>query len=284
MNNDMASTATNEMQILNVISALIDYPTEELYNASEEIKQIIKNNSLLNADDKAGLLGFVDGRKAMDLLDWQSDYDALFERGRSLSLLIFEHIHGESRDRGQAMIDLIAQYKEAGLDLNARELPDYIPLFLEFVSTQVTENNAVMNYDNVRSWLQDVSHIFALLKVRLAQRSCDYEALFTALVSLSGAEISFDDLAAQVKGEKRDDTKEAIDKVWEEEMVKFGPDSEQAADASACGSAINRPSQSQRRDQEVPISMMEKGQFIDAVIEETLAKDNANNAQSAGVN
>ena len=56
-------------------------------------------------------------------LDWQSDYDALFERGRSLSLLLFEHVHGESRDRGQAMIDLIAQYKEAGLEIGMKELP-----------------------------------------------------------------------------------------------------------------------------------------------------------------
>ncbi|TLU66448.1 nitrate reductase molybdenum cofactor assembly chaperone [Thalassotalea litorea] len=265
------------MQILNLISAFIDYPTEELHQAQAELVQLIADNSLLSAEDKSGLTAFVDGRCNMDLLDWQSDYDALFERGRSLSLLLFEHIHGESRDRGQAMIDLIEQYKQAGLSIDVRELPDYIPLFLEFVATQVStqtdeQGNISQNYDNARLWLQDVSHIFALLKVRLGQRDSDYEALFTALVHLSQADIQFDELAAQVKGEKRDDTKEAIDKVWEEEMVKFGPD----ASDSGCSDATNRPSQSQRRDQDVPI------QFIEAVVEETLEKETAKS--TAGVN
>ena len=148
------------MKILNLISRLIDYPTEDIYQAGDEILELITNDTLLTAQDKTGLTPFVEGRcevngnSKLDLLDWQSDYDALFERGRSLSLLLFEHIHGESRDRGQAMIDLIAHYKEAGLDIGIRELPDYIPLFLEFVATQGQEN--------AEGWLQDVSHIFAL--------------------------------------------------------------------------------------------------------------------------
>ncbi|WP_448210981.1 nitrate reductase molybdenum cofactor assembly chaperone [Colwellia sp. MEBiC06753] len=243
------------MEILTIISRLIDYPTQELVAASEDVVQAIANDNHLTASDKHKLIKFFDDRCAMDILDWQSDYDALFERGRSLSLLLFEHVHGESRDRGQAMIDLIAQYKDAGLEIGLRELPDYIPLFLEFLSTQGMEN--------AQAWLQDVAHILAVLKVRLAQRDSDYEDLFEALVNLSGAKVDYDDLWDQVKGEKRDDTKEAIDKVWEEEMVKFGPDSSN----DACGSATNRPSQSQRRDQQVPIQMM------DAVVAETLAKD-----------
>jgi len=253
------------MDILALISRLIDYPTEELKMASEDVVQFIANDSDLNASDKHNLIKFFDDRCAMDILDWQSDYDALFERGRSLSLLLFEHVHGESRDRGQAMIDLIAQYKEAGLDIGIRELPDYIPLFLEFLSTQ--------GKDNAQGWLQDVAHILAVLKVRLEQRDSDYEVLFDALVNLSGAQVDYDDLWNQVEGEKRDDTKEAIDKVWEEEMVTFGsanggPD----ANNDSCGTAVNRPSEMQRRDQEVPIQMM------DAVVAETLAKDAAHTA------
>lgn len=252
------------MDILALISRLIDYPTQDIVDSADDIRDFIATDKYLSVADKAGLLDFIDGRLSMDLLDWQSDYDALFERGRSLSLLIFEHIHGESRDRGQAMIDLIEQYKAAGLDIGMRELPDYIPLFLEFVSTQGEEN--------ARGWLQDVSHILALLKVRLAQRDSDYAALFSALVSVAQADIDYADLAQQVKGEKRDDTKEAIDKVWEEEMVKFGPDSTN----DACGTSINKPSQSQRRDQEVPIQMM------DAVVAETLAKDAAQSTPVSG--
>jgi len=254
------------MKILNLIARLIDYPTEEIHQAGDEIIALIQNDAFLSEQDKVGLVNFVTGRCAMDILDWQSDYDALFERGRSLSLLIFEHIHGESRDRGQAMIDLMAQYKQAGLEIDVRELPDYIPLFLEFVATQGQEN--------AEGWLQDVSHIFALLHVRLVQRDCDYAALFSALVNISKADINFDDLANQVKGEKRDDTKEAIDKVWEEEMVKFGPDS----NSDACGTAGNKPAESQRRDQDVPI------QFMEAIIDETLVKDANNSNASIGGN
>ena len=79
----------------------------------------------------------------------------MFERGRALGLWLFEHVHGESRDRGQAMVDLIEQYKQAGLQLNLNELPDYIPLFLEFLATQGSEN--------AREWLSEVEHILAYL-------------------------------------------------------------------------------------------------------------------------
>ena len=254
------------MNILALISRLIDYPTPELASAIDDVICAIANDQELSQSDKDKLIKFFDDRCHMDILDWQSDYDALFERGRSLSLLLFEHVHGESRDRGQAMIDLIAHYKEAGLDIGIRELPDYIPLFLEFLSTQGKEN--------AQSWLQDVVHILAVLKVRLAQRDSDYEVLFETLVNLSGVQVDYQDLHNQVKGEKRDDTKEAIDKVWEEEMVKFGPDSNN----DACGTAVSRPSQTQRRDQEVPIQMM------DAVVADTLAKDASQSKNVSGGN
>ena len=262
------------MKILALLARLIDYPTQDLVDAQEQIVQIIAHDKALSQDDKHDLIKFFDDRIAMDILDWQSDYDALFERGRSLSLLLFEHIHGESRDRGQAMIDLIAQYKEAGLQLDQKELPDYIPLFLEFLSTQGDEN--------AKAWLQDVAHILAVLKVRLEQRDSDYEPLFKALVNLSEAPVVFDDLWHQVKAEKRDDTKEAIDKVWEEEMVRFGGDSGPDANNNACGSSINRPSESQRRDQEVPISFQDTEQLMEAVVADTLIKDAAESASAAG--
>lgn len=258
------------MKILALLARLIDYPTQDLVDAQDEVVKIIANDQNLSQDDKHDLIRFLDDRVAMDILDWQSDYDALFERGRSLSLLLFEHLHGESRDRGQAMIDLIAQYKEAGLQLDQKELPDYIPLFLEFLSTQ--------GNDNAKAWLQDIAHILAVLKVRLEQRDSDYEPLFKALVNLSEAPVVYDELWDQVKGEKRDDTKEAIDKVWEEEMVKFGPD----ANNEACGSSINRPSESQRRDQEVPISFQDPEQLMQAVVADTLIKDAAEGTSAAG--
>ena len=125
--------------------------------------------------------------------------------------------------------------------------------------------------DNAQAWLQDIAHILAVLKVRLEQRDSDYEVLFETLVNLSGAQVDYEDLWTQVKGEKRDDTKEAIDKVWEEEMVKFGPDSNN----DACGTAVNRPSESQRKDQDVPI------QFMDAAMTDALVKEAVSKTQAA---
>jgi len=232
------------MKSLQLISHLLDYPTDELYGQLQQSKTWLANELDLDANQQPPLLEFIEHYQQLDLLDWQSEYDGLFERGRSLSLLLFEHIHGESRDRGQAMIDLMQQYKQAGLAIDIKELPDYIPLFLEFVATQ--------GEANAQAWLQDVAHILALLQVRLTQRKSHYANLFTVLVSLSKADIDLADLAKQTKNEPRDDTKEAIDKVWEEEMVKF------VADDPNCDSSISRPSEGQRRDQQVPI------QFVDA--------------------
>jgi nitrate reductase delta subunit len=132
------------------------------------------------------------------------------------------------------------------LDIGVRELPDYIPLFLEFVSTQ--------GDDNAKGWLQDIAPILALLTVRLEKRECNYSAIFNSLVNLSEMEVDLDALREQVKDEKRDDTKKALDKVWEEEAVTFGGD----AVNGGCPSNTSKPSETQRRDQDVPI------QFIDA--------------------
>ncbi len=230
------------MENLKVISRLLDYPTETVYEHLNDIKQLIETDPLLGQTAKNGLVEFIEHFAKQELLEWQSYYDGLFERGRAVSLLLFEHIHGESRDRGQAMIDLQQTYKEAGLEIGVKELPDYIPLFLEFLSTQ--------GDDNARSWLQDVSHILALLAARLQKRDSVYQHLFLALLDVAQAEIDMADVQAQIKSEERDDTPKALDKVWEEEMVTFGPD-------QSCGTDI-RPTAKQSKQNDVPIG------FVDA--------------------
>lgn len=236
------------MKILSLLSRLIDYPDDSIYAHKTDVIDFINADEHLNEADKNALLGFVEQRFTDSLLDWQSEYDGLFERGRSLSLLIYEHIHGESRDRGQAMVDLLNQYKAAGLDIGVRELPDYIPLFLEFVSTQGDEN--------AKGWLQDIGPIIALLTVRLEKRECNYSAIFQALVNLSGVTVDMQELREQVSEEKRDDTNKALDKVWEEEAVTFGGD----AVNGGCPTDTSKPSESQRRDQDVPIAFVNAAQ------------------------
>ncbi len=230
------------MKILQVLSLLLDYPTELLHDSKEELLALIQSAGLSAANAQA-LCDFVTERLSGDLMDWQADYDGLFERGRSLSLLLFEHVHGESRDRGQAMVNLQNQYKEAGLDIGLKELPDYLPLYLEFLSTQ--------GDDNARFGLQEVAPVLALLAARLQKRKCNYAAVFIALLELSDTDIDLSDIQTQIASEERDDTPKALDKVWEEEMVTFLGNEQQNG---ACASSVIRPSEQQRKDQYLPLN------------------------------
>lgn len=223
------------MKILQVISLLLDYPTERIAESYEELLDVVQQ-AALPEELKQALSELVVVRGAMRLLDWQSEYDGLFERGRAVSLLLFEHIHGESRDRGQAMVNLQQQYQAAGLDIAALELPDYIPLYLEFLSTQ-GEANAQLG-------LEEVAHILAVLACRLDERNSNYAVLFHSLLHLAQVQVDLTDIQQQIKNEQRDDTPEALDKVWEEEAVSFTAES----DTDACGISIKRPSSLQSKD------------------------------------
>ncbi len=234
------------MQVLQVISLLLDYPKVELLDVVPELRTLVRNSgerTALSTTQQDALDDFIVRRTSGNLMDWQSEYDGLFERGRSLSLLLFEHVHGESRDRGQAMVDLMQQYQQAGLEIGVKELPDYIPLYLEFLATQ--------GDDNAREGLAEVAHILAVLAARLEQRESDYAVLFKSLLELAQVEIDLSDVRAQVESEKRDDTPKELDKVWEEEMVTFtGNDA-----TSTCPTAQNRPAEGQRRDQYIPLNL-----------------------------
>ena len=229
------------MDILSVISRLLDYPGEDIQASQEAMHSIIADSDL-RLELKHKLNQFLEDQLSRDLMEWQAEYDGQFERGRSLALWLFEHVHGESRDRGQAMVDLVKVYREAGLEISQHELPDYIPLFLEFLSTQGKEN--------AQGWLQEVEHILGLLYCRLEKRQSDYAVLLECLLELGDCKVSLDDIRSQIANEKRDDTRKAIDKEWEEEEVTFGAES---LDKS-CGTASRKPSESQRRDLDIPVN------------------------------
>ncbi len=202
-----------EMKSLRLIASLLDYPESELWDYPEELLHLVPLCSELTPHNQQALAQFIQKLSLQPLLDIQADYCDLFDRGRSLSLLLFEHVHGESRDRGQAMIDLINQYESVGLELSCKELPDYIPTYLEYIS-QLGEQEAV-------NGLKDVVPILALLKERLKQRESQYHVLFDVLVDMSGEEIREHILAEKVSNEAKDYTPQALDKVWEEEQIKF---------------------------------------------------------------
>lgn len=203
------------MRILKVISLLLDYPDEALIQGYEELAMAIDAAREISPDQRVALRGLLDELAGDDAMEVQARYDGLFERGRALSLLLFEHVHGESRDRGQAMVDLMAQYQEAGFAIGVRELPDYIPLYLEYLST--------CDDLSAREGLADVAHLLVLLAARLEERDSRYAACLRALLQIAGVQPqqAMDSAREQVAAEPRDDSLEALDKVWEEEAVDF---------------------------------------------------------------
>ena len=157
-------------------------------------------------------------------MDAQSAGTESFDRGRAMSLLMFEHIHGESRDRGQAMVDLMETYRRNGFDMDSRELPDYLPLLLEYLA-QCSEAEG-------REWLSHLTQILSLLAARAHERESPYAVLFEQLIRHAGETPELATFRQRAAKELRDDTPEAMDKVWEEEAVKFGPEAP-ASDACA---------------------------------------------------
>ena len=204
------------MLILKVISRLLDYPSAEMFAAKDELIAIVENTTELTKQNQSQLVDFINQLTAKDIFDAQESYDLLFDRGRALSLLLFEHVHGESRDRGQAMVDLMNVYKTNGFEVDSAQLPDYIPLYLEFLSEQTPEF--------VQEWLGDVVHLLTMLSERLIDRECYYSVLFDALIDVSGQQVDADtraEVSETVKKEARDDTVEAIDKEWEDKEIRF---------------------------------------------------------------
>lgn len=198
--------------LLKLSALLLDYPRSELREESLALHALIRTLGLPEAQ-RDGLAALLNELCQGDILDVQARYDGLFERGRSVSLLLFEHVHGESRDRGQAMVDLLDRYTRAGLAIDVNELPDYLPLYLEFLALQ--------DADSARAGLAEVAHILALLAARLDERDSAYAAIFHSLLELSGERPDLSALLRDREQEARDDSLEALDKAWEETPVSF---------------------------------------------------------------
>ncbi|NWN91037.1 nitrate reductase molybdenum cofactor assembly chaperone [Marinobacter adhaerens] len=204
------------MKLLKVLARILEYPSAELQASKDAMVAVVLEDSRLPQRNKEQLLQCIDRLCDGNLLDLEEAYTGTFDRGRATSLLLFEHVHGESRDRGQAMVDLMEEYRASDLEIDARELPDYLPLFLEYLSTRP--------WDEIQNWLEDIHHILGLLGERLYQRESVYHVAMDTLLELSGRTTNRQELAQLVASEERDDTPEALDKVWEEEMVKFVDD------------------------------------------------------------
>jgi nitrate reductase delta subunit len=216
------------------LALLLRYPTPQVRELAQAAADVIEAEALVPPSIRRALTRLASSLAANDLYEVQERYVWLFDRTRSLSLNLYEHVHGETRERGPAMVGLLELYRGRGLELSAGELPDHLPVFLEFLSTLPDTEAA--------SLLGEASHVLAALGQRLHKRQSPYRAVFGALTALAGDPADADALAALMQ-EPDDDPGdlEAMDRLWAETAVTFGPAETGCPKAQALVDAMGKP-------------------------------------------
>lgn len=167
------------MLALRALAVLLSYPSPEVRQALPEVDVALQQERRLPSRDRAALHVLVQEIATADQLDAEERYVELFDRGRATSLNLFEHLHGDARDRGQAMVDLKQLYDRAGFALNTAELPDYLPVLLEYLSCRAMPE--------IRDVLGDCAHIVRTIGEALLKRDSRYATALQALLSIIGA-------------------------------------------------------------------------------------------------
>ena len=188
------------MKTYRALAALLSYPDAALLEALPEIGRFVPREVQPLVAELAG----------QDLLASQERYVALFDRSRALSLHLFEHVHGESRSRGQAMVDLQGMYELHGVRIVEHELPDYLPAFLEFLS--------LLRGEEAADLLRDTATILRAVGDRLVERGSRYAAVFGALLALCGER----GLKKGVPAKPVLEDLQALDRAWMDPEVTFG--------------------------------------------------------------
>lgn len=176
--NIFSSSPANVRLTLRVLAHLLRYPDAELRAHIPEMQQALRSEAALPASRLVELQALLQHLATRPTLDAESEYVELFDRGRRTALHLFEHVHGDSRDRGPAMVDLIQTYEKAGLFLGASELPDYLPVLLEFASTQPPAQ--------AREFLGEIAHIVRVIFSALLKRNSPYASVLAAVLELAG--------------------------------------------------------------------------------------------------
>jgi len=211
------------MLTIKALGALLHYPQEELIEALDDIQQVIEAESLLHPEQVSALDRCISGMRNQALLDLQEHYVQLFDTTPKHALYLFQHLYGDTPQRGPALADLIGMYRDYGYQPTATELPDYLPLYCEFAA-QFPQAEA-------RVLLGRALPVLELMAQRLGEEGSAYSSVFSALGSL--AERSEDTgaieklLSVRIRGGKN----QTMDEAWKEQPVTF----------TAAGEQLNQP-------------------------------------------
>jgi len=198
------------MKTLKVLGHLLTYPTADQIAALPEFVEILQQEKWLPESTLHKLDILMSYMTKQDLLDLQEEFVALFDRTPSLCLHLFEHVHGDSRDRGQALVDLSGLYKDAGLLINTEEMPDYLPLFLEYLS--------VIDMQDAAENLGEIADVLGVLAGRLKNRESHYYVVFAALIDAASHLPDAKAVATALAKEAGDSSSfDQLDDAWEEQ-------------------------------------------------------------------
>ena len=189
---------------LRALALLLGYPDAALRSQLDALMQALDQEAVIPAARRAELHAFVREIAHLDPMEVEARYVETFDRGRATSLHMFEHIHGDSRDRGPAMIDLLQTYEKSGLRLAPEELPDHLCVVLEFASTQPAQLAV--------DFLGEMAHILTAIFSALVQRGSPYATPLAAVLELCGQRVQAVNIVAD----------EAMDDVWQEPPVFDG--------------------------------------------------------------
>lgn len=163
-----------------ILSILLTYPEKEVIEFLPEVISSLSSEGILKKHEIDGVGQFIEYFTAQEITDWQEHYVQLFDYSQTVSLNLFEHVHGDSKDRGQAMVDLMNFYNENGLEISHTELPDYLPAYLEFLSLQEPLKAA----DLLAEPVDILEHLYR----RLKEKDNHYQYILAAIISLSARE------------------------------------------------------------------------------------------------
>ncbi|UAT42880.1 nitrate reductase molybdenum cofactor assembly chaperone [Anaplasmataceae bacterium AB001_6] len=222
------------MKTFKLLGLLLVYPKETIYLESNELLRILRSEQLLSETYIKKIEAFLNIQKTQDLISVQENYVETFDHSRSRSLHLFEHIHGESRDRGQAMVNLSEAYAEKDLYISSGEIPDYLPLFMEYLSC--------CEFSEASELLSEIVDIIAMIKINLEKRKSPYANIFASIEALSSVKANDARVKEAIKKAPKDPVGlEEIDEQWEEKAAFTGdPIADLATNCNNCSAFTSK--------------------------------------------
>ncbi|MCC6561375.1 MAG: nitrate reductase molybdenum cofactor assembly chaperone [Xanthomonadales bacterium] len=201
---ESVASSSSASRTLRALARLLAYPDTESLAQWPALLTAMRSEAALGAARLAQLEAFIGEIARQDPLDAEADYVQWFDRGRGTSLYLFEHVHGDSRARGPAMIDLTRSYEQSGLYLAEGEMPDHLPVVLEFASSRPG--------DEAAAFLAEIAHLVNAIGCALTRRESGYAAVLGAILDLAGTVESDVPIAAE----------EPLDAAWSEPVAFDG--------------------------------------------------------------